>query len=135
MQKMKERRTQPMKKLFALLLVLAMMMSLVACGAADAPAAEAENVPMQYIKAEEAKELLENDEYVFFDIRKAADSSANSIPSAESWDMDVAKEGDAEVGKATMTKATEGLDKEDHSGLLLRQALCTGCYQRQIINF
>ena len=33
----KERRTQSMKKLFALLLALAMMMSLVACGAADAP--------------------------------------------------------------------------------------------------
>ena len=101
-----------MKKLFALLLALAMMMSLVACGAADAPAAEAENVPMQYIKAEEAKELLENDEYVFFDIRKAADSSANSIPGALAYDMDAAKEGDAEAGKATMTKATEGLDKK-----------------------
>ena len=101
-----------MKKLFALLLALVMMMSLVACGAADAPAAEAENVPMQYIKAEEAKELLENDEYVFFDIRKAADSSTNSIPGALAYDMDAAKEGDAETGKATMTKATEGLDKK-----------------------
>ena len=101
-----------MKKLFALLLALVMMMSLVACGAADAPAAEAENYPMQYIKAEEAKELLESDEYVFFDIRKAADSSANSIPGALAYDMDAAKEGDTEAGKATMTKATEGLDKK-----------------------
>ena len=101
-----------MKKLFALLLALVMMMSLVACGAAEAPAAEAENYPMQYIKAEEAKELLESDEYVFFDIRKAADSSANSIPGALAYDMDAAKEGDAEAGKATMTKATEGLDKK-----------------------
>jgi len=101
-----------MKKLLALLLVLAMALSLVACGAkapAEAPAAD---VAMQYIKAEEAKELLENDEYVFFDIRKAADSSANSIPGAEAWDMDAAKEGDAEAGKATMTEATKDLDKK-----------------------
>ena len=105
-----------MKKLIAMLLVLAMALSLAACGAkapAKAPTeAPAADVAMQYIKAEEAKELLENDEYVFFDIRKAADSSANSIVGAQAWDMDAAKEGDAEAGKATMTKATEGLDKK-----------------------
>ena len=99
-----------MKKLIAMLLVLATVLSLAACGA-KAPAASSD-VAMQYIKAEEAKELLENDEYVFFDIRKAADSSANSIPGAEAWDMDAAKNGDAEAGKATMTEATKGLDKK-----------------------
>ena len=101
-----------MKKILSILLVLAMALSLAACGAkapAEAPAAD---VAMQYIKAEEAKTLLENDEYVFFDIRKAADSSTNSIPGAECWDMDAAKEGDAEAGKATMTEATKGLDKK-----------------------
>ena len=104
-----------MKKILAMLLVLAMALSLVACGAkapAEAPAAETENYPMQYIKADEAKTLLENDEYVFFDIRKAADSSANSIIGALAYDMDAAKEGDTEAGKATMKKATEGLDKK-----------------------
>ncbi len=102
-----------MKKLIAMLLVLAMALSLAACGTAEAPAeAPAADVPMQYIKAEEAKELLDSDEYVFFDIRKAADSSANSIPGAQAWDMDAAKEGDAEAGKATMTEATKGLDKK-----------------------
>ena len=105
-----------MKRIIALLLVLVMALSLAACGAPAAPAAtEApadNNVPMQYIKHDEAKELLENDEYVFFDIRKAADSSANSIPGAQAWDMDAAKEGDAEAGKATMTEATKGLDKK-----------------------
>ena len=102
-----------MKKIIALLLVIAMALSLVACGA-SAPAAEAPaaDVAMQYITADEAKELLESDEYVFFDIRKAADSSANSIPGAEGWDMDAAKEGDAEAGKATMTEATKDLDKK-----------------------
>ena len=101
-----------MKKFMALLLVAVMMLGLVACGA-DAPAAEApsNDVAMQYITADEAKELLENDAYVFFDIRKAADSSANSIPGAVAWDMDAAKEGDAEAGKATMTEATKDLDK------------------------
>ena len=101
-----------MKKLIAMLLVLAMALSLAACGGASAPAAESTDVAMQYIKAEEAKELLENDEYVIFDVRKAADSSANTIPGAQAWDMDKAKEGDAEAGKATMTEATKGLDKK-----------------------
>ena len=102
-----------MKKFMALLLAMVMMLGLVACGAA-APAAEApsNDVAMQYITADEAKELLENDEYVFFDVRKAADSAANSIPGAVAWDMDAAKEGDAEAGKATMTEATKDLDKK-----------------------
>ena len=100
-----------MKKFMALLLAFVMVMGLVACGT-TAPATEATaDVAMQYITADEAKELLENDEYVFFDVRKAADSSANSIPGAVAWDMDAAKEGDAEAGKATMTEATKDLDK------------------------
>ena len=101
-----------MKKLIAMLLVLAMALSLAACGAKAPVEAPAADVAMQYITADEAKELLENDEYVFFDIRKAADSSANSIIGALAYDMDAAKEGDAEAGKATMKKATEGLDKK-----------------------
>ena len=102
-----------MKKLMALLLAMVMMLGLVACGAAAPEATEApsNDVAMQYVTADEAKELLENDEYVFFDVRKAADSSANSIPGAVAWDMDAAKEGDAEAGKATMTEATKDLDK------------------------
>ena len=104
-----------MKRVISLLLVLMMSLSLIACGASEPAAPEAPataDVAMQYITADEAKTLLENDEYVFFDIRKAADSSANSIPGALAYDMDAAKEGDAEAGKATMTKATEGLDKK-----------------------
>ena len=102
-----------MKKFMALLLAVVMVMGLVACGAAAPAATEAasNDVAMQYVTADEAKELLENDEYVFFDVRKAADSSANSIPGAVAWDMDAAKEGDAEAGKATMTEATRDLDK------------------------
>ena len=100
-------------RIMAMLLVVVMALSLVACGGSSAPAAEASaDVAMQYLKAEEVKELLNSDEYVIFDVRKAADSSANSIPGAVAWDMDAAKEGDAEAGKATMTEATKGLDKK-----------------------
>ena len=102
-----------MKKFMALLLALVMVMGLVACGAAAPAATEAPaaDVAMQYITVDEAKELLENEEYVFFDVRKAADSAATTIPGAVAWDMDAAKEGDAEAGKATMTEATKDLDK------------------------
>ena len=102
------------KRIISLLLVIVMALSLVACGASAPAATEAASadVAMQYIKADEAKELLNDDAYVFFDIRKAADSSANSIPGALAYDMDAAKEGDAEAGKATMTEATKGLDKK-----------------------
>ena len=102
-----------MKKFMALLLAMVMVLGLVACGAAAPAATEAPtaDVAMQYITPEDAKELLENDAYVFFDVRKAADSSASTIPGAVAWDMDAAKEGDAEAGKATMTEATKDLDK------------------------
>ena len=100
------------KKILALLLALAMVLSMAACGGASAPAEENADVAMQYITADEAKDLVNSDEYVFFDVRKAADAAANTIVGAQSWDMDAAKEGDAEAGKATMTEATKGLDKK-----------------------
>ena len=34
------------------------------------------------------------------------------LSGAKGYDMDAAKEGDAEAGKATMTEATKGLDKK-----------------------
>ena len=102
------------KKIISMLLVIVMALSLVACGGNTAAPAETktEDVAMQYITADEAKALVGNDEYVFFDVRKAADSAANTITGALAYDMDAAKEGDAEAGKATMKKATEGLDKK-----------------------
>ena len=101
-----------MKKAISLLLVIVMALSLVACGGNTATEPKTEDVAMQYITADEAKALVENDEYVFFDVRKAADSAANTITGAQAWDMDAAKEGDAEAGKATMTEATKDLDKK-----------------------
>ena len=73
----------------------------------EAPA----DVAMQYKTVEEAEKLLNDDSYVFFDVRKAADSSAATIPGALAYDMDAAKEGDFEAGVATMKPAIEGLDK------------------------
>ena len=73
--------------------------------------APAEDVAMQYMTPAEALELLENEEYVFFDVRKAADHEASHIPGALGYDMDAAKEGDFQAGVATMQEAIEGLDK------------------------
>ena len=101
-----------MKKIISLLLSLIMVFSLVACGGGSTVETDADgNVAMQYITIDDAKTKLEDDGYVFFDVRKAADSSVTSIPGAQAWDMDAAKEGDAEAGKATMTEATKGLKK------------------------
>ena len=71
----------------------------------------AEAVPMQYMTPAEALELLENEEYVFFDVRKAADYAAGHIPGALGYDMDAAKEGNFQAGVTTMTPALRGLDK------------------------
>ena len=98
------------KRIISMLLAIVMVLGLfAACGNTTEP--ETNDVPMQYITPAEAKELLDDEGYVFFDLRKTADSSVSTIPGAEAWDMDAAKEGDAEAGKATMTEATEGLDK------------------------
>ena len=100
-----------LKKLICLLLALVMCMGFAACGAEEETPETTADTPMQYITPADAKELLDSDEYVFFDIRKAADSGTSTVPGAEAWDMDAAKEGDAEAGKATMTEATKDLDK------------------------
>ena len=99
------------KRIISMLLVIVMVLGLFAACGNETTEPETNDVPMQYITPAEAKELLDDEGYVFFDLRKTADSSVSSIPGAEAWDMDAAKEGDAEAGKATMTEATEGLDK------------------------
>ncbi len=101
-----------MKKIVSLLLALIMMLSLVACGGSNVETDADGNVVMQYITIDDAKTKLEDDGYVFFDIRKAADSGVTTVPGAQAWDMDAAKEGDAEAGKATMKEATKGLKKQ-----------------------
>ena len=73
--------------------------------------APAEDVAMQYITPAEAKELLESEEYVFFDVRKAADYATSHIPGALGYDMDAAKEGNFQAGVTTIQPALRGLDK------------------------
>ena len=74
--------------------------------------APASDVAMQYITVEEAAKVLNDEGYVFFDVRKAADHAAAHIPGAKGYDMDAAKEGDFNAGVATMQVATRGLDKK-----------------------
>ena len=60
---------------------------------------------------DDAKAKLDDADYVFFDVRKAEDYATSHIPGALSYDMDAAKEGDFEAGVATMSQATQDLDK------------------------
>ena len=77
----------------------------------EAIVAPASDVEMQYITAADALAVVENEEYVFFDVRKAADYAAGHIPGALGYDMDAAKEGNFQAGVTTMTPALRGLDK------------------------
>ena len=108
-----------MKKLIALLLCAMTVVSMFA-GCANKPAevpdtpaitAPAEDVAMQYITPADALNVLEDPNYIFFDVRKAADYQTAHIPGAEGYDMDAAKEGDFDAGVATMQPAIKDLDK------------------------
>lgn len=101
-----------MKKMLAMLLALAMVLSMAACAQTqtDAPSAESPDVPMQYMTADELAAALGSDGYMVLDVRKAADYETSHIIGSVSADMDAAKNGDAEAGEATMTAATEGVD-------------------------
>ena len=114
-----------MKRILAALMSALMVLTMMAgCAAqekapAETPSTSTENkveapasdVAMQYITVDEAEKVLNDEGYVFFDVRKAADSSAASIPGAKAYDMDAAKEGDFDAGVATMTPAIKDLDK------------------------
>ena len=68
-------------------------------------------VAMNYIAPADALAVVEDDSYVFFDVRKADDHKAGHIKGSLSYDMDAAKEGDFNAGLATMMEATKDLDK------------------------
>lgn len=104
-----------MKRLISVLVLLAMALSLAACGApaadngTNAPSAD---VAMQYMSVEELKNVLGSDEYVIFDVRKAADHLASCIPGSVGVDMDAAKEGDFQAGLDAMKSVVSNLDKK-----------------------
>ena len=105
-----------MKKLYAVLLAMVMVLSLAACSqnaannAGSGDEGESQNVEMQYMTVEELNDVLGTDGYVILDVRKAADYETSHIPGAVSADMDAAVNGDTEAGIETMTAATEGVD-------------------------
>ncbi|MBR5020521.1 MAG: rhodanese-like domain-containing protein, partial [Oscillospiraceae bacterium] len=105
-----------MKRLYAALLCLVLVLGMFGCSkpAADTSTevtAPASDVEMQYMTADEAAALLGNDDYIFFDVRQAADYQVAHIPGAEGHDMHAAKEGDFAAGVATMELAIKELDK------------------------
>ena len=114
-----------MKKLLAILLVLAMMFSFAAC-AKDEPApapstdatTEVQNVEMQYMTADQLLEAMKaGEDLLILDVRKAADHEASHILGAYGVDMDAAKEGDFEAGvKAMKAALTEITGSENGNG-------------------
>ena len=105
-----------MRRLYAALLCLVLVLGMFGCSKPNnnestAVTAPASDIEMQYITPDEAAELLDSDDYIFFDVRKAADYQTAHIPGAEGYDMDAAKEGDFDAGVATMKPAIENLDK------------------------
>ena len=105
-----------MKRLYAALLCLVLVLGMFGCSkpAADNSTevtAPASDVEMQYMTPDEAAALLDNDDYIFFDVRQAADYQVAHIPGAEGHDMHAAKEGDFAAGVATMELAIKELDK------------------------
>lgn len=68
-----------MKKLYAVLLAMVMVLSLVACSqnaannAGSGDEGESQNVEMQYMSLEELSDVLGTDGYTVLDVRKAAD--------------------------------------------------------------
>ena len=105
-----------MKKLYAVLLAMVMVLSLAACSqnaannAGSGDEGGSQNVEMQYMTVEDLNDVLGTDGYVILDVRKAADYETSHIPGAVSADMDAAVNGDTAAGEETMTAATEGLD-------------------------
>ena len=106
-----------MKRLYAALLCLIMVLGMFGCSkpAADTAVevtAPETDIELQYITPDDAAALLDNDEYIFFDVRQAADYQVAHIPGAEGHDMHAAKEGDFAAGVATMELAIKELDKK-----------------------
>ena len=100
-----------MKKLFAVLMAMAMVVSMAACAApAETEAAPSADVEMKYMTADETEAVLGNTDYVIVDVRKAADYAEGHIPGSVSVDMDAAVNGDTAVGEAAMKAVFDGKD-------------------------
>lgn len=108
-----------MKKTWALLLALVLVLSLPACGSnnpgqtsgadTETSGADTENVAMRYMTADETLAVLGTAGYTLVDLRAAADYEQARIPSSVSIPMDAAVNGDTAAGEAAMKSGTEGL--------------------------
>lgn len=65
------------------------------------------NVEMQRISAAEAAEHINDDDYLFIDVRKTADYEDKHITGAVPYDMDPVVEGQVEKGYATLAPLLE----------------------------
>ncbi|MDO5044857.1 MAG: rhodanese-like domain-containing protein [Coriobacteriia bacterium] len=119
-----------MKKIILSLVSAAFVLMLAACGAptATAPAENAaanagesaavQDAPMSYVSPDDLKATLAqpdaSEKVVVLDVRKAEDFEKDAIDGAIGADMDAAKAGDMESGKANMQGALEqaGLYKD-----------------------
>ena len=100
-----------MKKLFAVLMAMAMVVSMAACAApAETEAAPSADVEMMYMTDDETEAVLGNTDYVIVDVRKAADYAEGHIPGSVSVDMDAAVNGDTAAGEGSMKAAFDGKD-------------------------
>ena len=102
-----------MKKTFALLLALVLVLSLAACGS-DNPGQtggeNTENVAMKYMTAGETLAVLGTEGYILVDLRAAADYAQAHIPGSVSIPMDAAVNGNTAAGQTAMKAGTQGLD-------------------------
>lgn len=70
-----------MKKLFAVLMAMAMVVSMAACAAPCRDGSRSlADVEMKYMTADETEAVLGNTDYVIVDVRKAADYAEGLFP-------------------------------------------------------
>ncbi|WP_165247390.1 rhodanese-like domain-containing protein [Adlercreutzia sp. ZJ141] len=86
--------------------------------AADAGTVEVTEtgVAMQQMAPADAEANLDNPEYVFVDLRKAADYEAGHVPGAVSADQDAAVNGDYAAGVETMSAAMKDATGSENGG-------------------
>lgn len=111
-------------------------MPLAACGSTGAQSSDkpvtfdgkeidVTEVKMQDISDAAAQQYLDNDEYLWLDVRKAADYDKSHIPGAVLADLDAAKNGDLQNGVDTLSSV---LEKETGSSVGGDKKIIVVCY-------
>ncbi len=95
-----------MKKTLVILMAFVLVFGLAACGGSKA------DKDTNYMTVEEMNKVMDNDDYVILDVRKAEAYEAGHIPGSISADMDAAVQGDEAKAKEVMKQTIEGIDKD-----------------------